>query len=615
MSNPRSPLSKYNVYSAVHILLAFDNTTAAATYEAPKDKPIGKVGEELANVSCGKGYVVVNEQIDFKYAIPQLEWSFDFFSPMTPNTTISGGSFVVSDATGDQFPSFLRKIAKKLNVAETKITFVLLTKFVRNAVVRDQDDVLPLKPLIFTLVDSSAGFREGMANMFSYAFTMLYNTTAQMPLSNGLNQFTVTNSENSPARSVPTTSMTGLGIMSRAEEDRLKNSLRDTRLAKSRPMRTLKELFAGLESELKEMRFAHKAQLQEFSAIIRPGSLKKIKTPKPKRAKAGEGLAMDYKVILDPKFADYPVNNRNLMTEQVEISQKSAGISSITIPPGATIYDAVDILMKTSTDVGKDAMNGYGYKTSISAVYDCEGVMSHTVHIKRYRIPRNKQDVVDTGNGAESKVNRSVDGKIEPITLEFNYMDMKDVDVMSVTLASSTSTDAIIMEEDADDFRDDAAFSSSQREAVTFERSDTDNFMLSGFAGLRAPADPINSGSESAIYASYVDTLRHRFTLAQNTLTNVTILGNSDLYSDLARNPIRVSQTDKDSPALFKHPEFFPMYVKLKIRIGKRDTEGKDSTVTHWYHTYHYHLSGVTNSIVGGAFTQRLRLLSTDDTI
>lgn len=608
MSNPRNPLSKYNLYSTVHILLAFNNTTAAASYKLP-DEPLGKAGEELTNVSCGKGFIVINELNDFQYSIPQLDWSFDFFSPSTPNTTVAGGSFVVTDATGDQFPSFLRKIAKKLGVAETKITFVLLTRFIENTIIRETDNFLPLKPLIFTLIDSSTGYRSGMANMFTFNFTLMYNTLAQMPLSAGLNQFTITNSENSPAKSVPSTSSASVGILSRAEEDKLKKNPRETRLAQSRPMRTLKELFAGFEAELKEMRYEHKAQIQEFLSVVRPTGIKKIKAPKPQRTKAGSGLAIDYIVDLDPIFSNYPIDNRNLMTEQVEISQRSAGLQSLTMPAGTSVYDAVDALMKTSSKVGKDARNGYGYKTSVTAIYDCEGVMRNTISIRRYRIPRNKQDIVDTGVNAESKANPTV-------TLELNYLDTKDgTDVFNVTSMSSTSTDANVMEEDTDNFRDDAAFSSSQREAVSFERSDTADFMKSGFSGYRVQANPVNCGAESAVDASYVDTLRHRFTLAQNTMTNVRMMGNPSIYNDIARNPVQCAEKQADSPALFKFPEFYPMYVKLMIRLNKRDKDNHDSQLTNWYHTYHYHLSGVSNSISNGVFIQELRLLSTDDTI
>lgn len=617
MSNPKNPLADSNTFSAAHVLLAFSSSEAAMKYTIPKDQILGNAGERVPQVQCGEAFVIVNELSDFSYVINQLEWSFDYFSPLVHNTTISAGSFVVTDVTGDQFPTFLRGVAKQLGVAQTKITFVLFTSFIQNSITGPTDVIINLNPLIFSMVDLSSGYHVGVSNMFNVNFNLMYNTVGQMPNTVGLNQFTVTSSENSPAKSVPAPSTSTLGILSRKEEDKLKNNLRKTRFGMSRPMRTLKELFAGFESELKEMRYSHKGQLQEFGAIIRPAGVKKLKTPKPKKVKEGHGLPIDYTVTLDPAFADYAVDNRNLLTEQTEVAQSSAGIVSITIPPGASIYEAVDIMMKTSSAVGKDAMNGYGYKTVVTSMYDCEGVMKNTVIIKRYQIPKNKQDVVDTGLNAESKPNGTDDKKI---TFELAYItdvegregnDSKDV--IYVTFATATATESSVMDEDADEAKGERAFSSSQREAISFERSDTVDFMKSGFAGLRPSADPMNFGAESAIDATYVDTLAHRLRLAQTTITNVVINGNSDLYSDLARNPDKVAKGLDDGARLFRLPEVLPMYLRLRIKLVNRSNS--DDSENYWYYTYHYHLAGVTNSIVRGKFIQTLRLLSTDDVI
>lgn len=605
MSTPQNPLSNYATYEVRHTLLAFSNTDAACSFKMPT-YGVGECGTEI-KVQDGKCYVVVNELEDPSYFIKDLNWSFDFFSPVSPNTTISAGDLTISDTRGNQFPSFLRRIAKQLGVAETRISFYLQTVFVGREYEKESAETVTAKPLIFNLVDTSTGFHQNMPNMFTFNFVLMYNTMSQLPQYSLLNQFTVTNSENSPAKSVPAPSNVNLGIMSRAEENAAKTVERNKRLKKSAPMRSLKELFSGFEAELKDMRFAHRAQLQEFMSILRPSDKKKLKTPKQKRAKEGSGLPMDFKVTLEDKLAQYPVDNRNLLTEQVETKQSSPGIESLTMPPGSTIYTAVDELMKTSRRVGLEARDGYSYKVAVASRFDIEGVLHQAVGIRKYRIPLNTEKL-DTGKDAE--------GKVE--TYELTYLDSGDgSDIFSLSTATSPSSGSAVLEEDTDNFNDDNAFTSSQREQVTLERAETDNFMKNSFSGLRAPTDPINYGAQSAVSAAYVDRLTYLQTVAQNTLTVVHIAGNPDLYSDLARNPKAVEAQRADNAKLFKFPEHYPMYLKLNIKLGSSQTEGflTGNDETNWYHTYHYHLSGVTNSIRGGKFTQTLRLLSTDDVI
>lgn len=605
MSRPVNPLSKFATYQVRHVLLAFDNTDAACQYEVPKNF-LGKCGEAVPKLTQGKGVIIVNELQDPSYSIQNLAWSFDFFSPTSVSTTISAGTLTLSDGRGNQFPSFLRRVSKQLGVAETRLTFMLVTTFAGMRSDNNKEESVVSKPLIFQMTDLSTGFRKGLSNRFTMNFVLMYSTLAQLPQFSSLNQFTITNSENSPVRSVPSGASMSPKIMSRKDEDKMKRAERNTRLQRSAPMRSLKELFSGFELELKEMRYSHKAQLQEFLSIVKPDFRKKIKTPKQKRAK-GEALPIDYAVKIDEAYKQYPINNRNLATEQIESKNTAAGIEALPVAAGSTLYSAIDAIMKTSMKVGDDVSEGFAYKTVVSSRFDLEGTLRNTAIVKRYEIPRNKEGVKDTGTNAQGKVQ----------TLELTYME-GDVDIMSVSIASSPASEFIILEEDSDDLKDDNLFSSSQREQITFERSGSDEFMKSGFSGLRAPTSPRNNGNESAVKSTLVDSLRHTFNIAQPTFTVVQMAGNSDLYSDLARNPLRVEEEKGDGAVLFKFPEYYPMYVKLKIRIGSSQATGHTSSPqdeTYWYHTYHYHLSGVTNNIVGGRFTQTLRLLSTDDAI
>ena len=601
MSNPKNPLGGYTTYAPKHILIAFDNTKAASTFTIPKGGELGKCGD-VVKPSCGSGIIVVNELEDTAYTIRDLTWSFDFFSLTSTSTTISAGNFTVADSRGNQFPSFLRRVAKRLGVAQTKITFYLVTVFIGQTVSGKTPPNERTAPLIFSLLDSATGFRAGMVNLFTFNFGMLYNTIGQMPNHSRLDQFTLTNKEKNPSNEIPTVDGGMAVIIPRGQEDAARNPKRDTRISKSAPMRTLKDIFEAFEADLQQLRFENKRQLQEFLAIVRPSIVKKIKEPKAKRVSADKSIPITFKVNLEKEYHNYPVDNLNLMTEQTETRQLSTGITSMTVPMGSTIIDTVDELMKLSTFTSDDVLAGKAFKTVISSVTDCDGVTTNTINIMQYIIPVNKVGEKDTGPDTKGTVEK----------LELIYLDgTSGLDVSSLSFSIAPTNDIVVLEEDSPDLNDDPLLISSQREQITFERP-----LNSGFSGLRIVSSPDNFGLQSAIKGVLVDRLNHRNFLPQNTVTVVDIVGNPDLYSDLARNPLLVANIDAGEPKLYKFPEYYPMYITLKVRIGKTNHSKIDNGEEEWwYHTYHYHLSGVTNHFVGGQFTQTLRLLNTDDAI
>jgi hypothetical protein len=603
MSKPINPLSNLFDYEPKHVLIAFKDTVTASNFLTPPTG-VGKTGTKVDG-----GIVLVNELVDRSYSISRLTWSFDFFAAINSNTTISAGNFIVADSRGNQFPSFLRRVAKKLKLQETRITFWLQTSLHGKLLDNFTSELIVTKPLIFNITDSATGFQEGLVNQFMFNFAMSYNTVGQLPNYSRLNQFTVTNSEGNPSKGIPTTDEMLPEILTRAKEDALNFQNRQNRINKSAPMRTLKSIFESFEADLKDMRFENKRQLQEFLAVIRTDHIKKIKTPKSK-VSTGKPLPIDFKVQLDKSYYDYPVDNRNLITEQTENRQVTAGICSITMPPISDVFSAVDSLMKLSGKVADDIENGKAFKVVMTSTTDAEGIVLNTIIIKPFIIPVNKQNVKDTGPDTDGTV---LGADKKPQTLELQYMEGRDgMDIMGLTFSSIPSADMVILEDDSDDLKDDALSMSSQREQITFERR-----VESGFSGLRVAASPMNYGLQSGKRGVLHDTLRYRYVTHQNTLTIIDIVGNPDLYSDLARNPLKVASIASDSPKLYQFPEYYPMYVSVKVRIGNTNSFGskKIEDEEYWYHTYHYHLTGVTNQISGGEFNQVLRLLSTDDAI
>lgn len=602
MSKPANPLAGVRNHEPRHILIAFNNTDAACRFQLPPES-IGEVGSDIPSkyLNCGKAIVLVNELKGLSYYIKELTWSFDFFSPVTPSTTISAGNFVVGDSRGNQFPSFLRRSAKALGLPETRLTYYLITIFRGRRDGEVTTDYVT-SPLIFKVTDVSTGFQNGLNNQFIFNFMFLHNTVAQLPNHSRLDQFTITNSENSPNNTTLSADSSEPKIIPRAMEDSKNTPLRESRIKKSAPMRTLKDVFNGFEAELQSMKFENKRQLQEFISMIRPDAVKKIKTPKAKNVESGDGLPVSFEVNLDEIYHNYPVDNLNLATEQTEIKQLSTGISSITLNPNSSIYTAIEELMKLSKNTGIDVTKGYGFKTSISTIVDCEGVTKHVINVKRYKIPKNK-------NGADTAPDPIGTKEI----LELSYLDGDNeyFDIISIVLASSPAAELSILEEDSEDIKDDPLNLSSQREQMSFERPKN-----TGFSGLRIGTSPVNYGLQSAADGTLVDTLKHRYTLAQNTLTIVEILGNPDLYSDLARNPLQVAESKAGNSKLYNFPEYYPMYAKLTIKLANSFPHGaRGPDEDYWYHTAHYHISGVTNIIMGGRFVQTLRLLSSDDAI
>lgn len=701
MSTPSNPLASFQSYEIKHILLAFRNTEQAIAHTVPYFN-IGRCGSVVGNVQV-PGYVIVNEIADTSWSIGMVDWSFDFISPLSPNTTVALGELTILDSRGNQFPSFFRRISKKMKIPETEMVFKLMSMVLGKYADGTSAEPLLLKPVYFHLLDTASGFRNGMVNQFVMNFTLAYNSVAQMPQYSLLSQFTITNSENNPSNSIPlakmsyesTANMTsgvvqngntniaqsvtvtpmatsnvpvptslfapseptgdfnvigmspdaysnaattefnkaptwsvtdksGSGLfknlpqpatpeptpdvslatrktINRVARESTHNIHRNERLNTNKPMKTLKDVFNGFELDLNEMRFVNKNQVQEFTSIIKPSSLKKTKRPKSKSK--NEELPLKFKIDLESVYNDYPIDNRNLLTEQIENMQTNAGIASITIPPGYNIITAVELLMKLSTKTGIDATNGLSYKVALSTVRDYENISTITVSIRQYEIPKNKQDVIDTASTKYAK------GIVTPY--EFNFLDTENLDISYIAIASSPPNDIKIMTELDDDSKNGQTFASSQQEPPVVERAD-----FGGFSGLRNTTSPVNYGLQDFVSGLALDIATRKSGIMQNTLSVVEIIGNPDLYSDLARDPKKVAEHLEDSPSLFRFPEHYPMYCKIRIKIGKSNAGAlapEDEEI--WYHTYNYHLSGVSNSIRSGSFTQTLRLLSTDDSI
>lgn len=607
MSNPRNPLDKYTTYQIKHILIGFQHTIAACNYALSDGKAFcGKAGEGLKdNVSCGTAFVIINEFEDPSHLINRLEWSFDYYSPVANTSTFTMGQLQITDRSGGFFPDSLRKIAQKLGVAETHIAMLLRTFIIGKVGTEDNiiTEVVPMKSLIFNMVNLTNSFSMGVPNFYTMTFMATYNTFGQLPIFSALHQTTITHKDGGLHKEIPKPEGASCSIVPRGQEDAAKTELRKRRLDKSKPMRTLKDVLEGLKEELQEQKFEHKRQLQEWMDRVRDDWIKKIEKPKQKK-KDGE-LPLKYDLKLDDAYKSYQINNRNLPNEQPEQSQDKTGIRSLTLPPGMNIISAVEHIFKYAKKVGEDVKDGKSFKTNLSVVRECDGKYKITLGIKRYKLAKNETGGKDTGPG-ESAVN--------PLDFKFQRGGISDVDVQNINSTLNSHIEYDVLEKQIDSI--EAQVVLGDREQTTYERIPTKKFVESLFSGVRTLASPKDFGMQDGSLAAMINVSLNDHVNSQTSQFNVTINGNPDLYSDLARNPLKVSNDDPDNPILYKYPEFYPMYTKLIINIKDTAHLGQNTPATEpdrYYHTYYYHISRVTSIIEGSQFTQVLKLQRTDD--
>lgn len=609
MSRPSNPLSKFISYETKHILIAFNNSDAACAFSLGTGK-IGKAGEPVfLKEGNGEAFVAINEEEDPTFFISDLQWSFDFFSPVAPQSTACVGNFSVAAGPGGVvFPNHLRNIAKKLKISIYHIPFYLVTVF-RGILSNGNVKTITTKPLIINIVDSHNTAEDRKQELYTYDFVAQYNTLGQLPQFADLSQITITHQDGSLGQSIPTAEGATFGVQSRKEENKIKNIVRRARLARSKPMTNLRDVFNGLEQELKSQSAPNRRQLQELMALVRDDYVKKIKEPKQKKDDI-EGIRLDYRIVLDSSIARYPIDNRNLPFEQPDQSQTVKGINTFTLPVGSNIMSAVTDILRLSAKMGDDALNlGYSFKTTVTTTRNQDGKYESVISIYRYVTPRNTVDGrVNTAPG-----NGAVKG---PLKFAYGEGNKEDFDIISLVMTLGPDVDVKVLEDDNIDDGGDANVVYGNREQISIERSPGQKFDHSFYSGMRGLAANKNYGLESGSKAAAIDLVLSRFVACQTSLTVIDIAGNCDLYSDLCRNPKEVAEGKHPDAVLYRYPEYEPMYVELSVRIKEDSATNKKVNSTeqnYFYYKGPYHLVGVTNTFHGSTFLQSLRLVRTDD--
>jgi len=609
MSNPKNIFDQYETLNTKHLLLAWKYTEDACKTKVPT-MGIGGPGSQLPKTHCqgGKAIVIVNELVDPRYFINHVSWTFSYYSPIETSSTSMLGNIQIASQINYEFPTFIKNVTSELDMCATHITWWLRTCFIGSRADGGQDYHFA-KPLMFHAADNFYNIANEKSHIYGMNFMATYNTFGQLTNFSGIHQLTITHKDGALHKEIPKPEAPNCEILTRAAEDAAKAEARDKRLEKSKPMKTLKDIFEALELELKEQRFAHKRQLQEWLTNVRDDYVKKIDEPVQKK---GEELPLDYLIAVGDA-ADGPVDNRNMPFEQPEQGQDKPGIRSITLPPGLNIISAVDYLMKYSKRMGIVSADGGTWKTNLCIVRRCGGKYDCFININGAEIAKNGLEM-DTGPG------KSAVG--QPLEFNFSlegmgYGNKDDLDITNFQVSSISDHGWAVMEEQVEE--DEAEVNYGSREQMTFERIPDKKYFWSQFSGIRGLSSPKNYGLESAEDAAKIDMSFHALKRSQTSRNVMRIRGNFELYSDLCRNPWKVKNSDEDLPLLYKFPERYPIYMKVNIKLtreggllGQQDVPGDQE---YFYHQKHYHATTITSVIQGSDFYQLINLARADDII
>lgn len=602
MADSQNPLDNYKNYQVKYILTAFAYTEdACLTDFGPK---VGPPETVFSGEGCGKpAIVIVNQFENEKYVIANYKSEFNYFSAISPISTQMMGELLISDRIGGEFPSFLRRAANILDVSISHMAFSLKIYFI-GTTEDGSTETMATKPLIFNVPFITQSYSQMAPHTYKMHFMATYNTFGLLPTFSNLYQMTITNVDGNPSTEVPKPDVPLSTILTRKEEDALKNAPRKIRIDKSKTMETLDDVFKGFREDLQQMKFEHKRQLQEWLSFSRDDYVKKIEPPK--QIKPG-GIPIDYIVTLDEEYKSYKVNNRNMPFEQPEQSQEKYGVRTIPISNGRHLLNVVEDLMKYSRKIGEDAGDTSPkkiFKSNINVMRRCNGKYDVFLLVKKITKPTNTPTGIDTGPGASSN----------PLMFEYQNSGTDDINVESISARMTSQFDLRIMEQQVDD--PDAEVIFGNREQATAERVFNLDFFKSMYSGLRTTVNSMNNGLESARDAGEID----------NNIINIpyqkinfsaNIRGNPALLSDLCRNPFMVKNDDADNPTFYPKPEYEPMYAKVLMYL---DPPAKsldiidDESDKIYYFTKFYHLYKVTSTIDGDSFKQALTMLRSDDT-
>ena len=604
MSIPLNPLDEYNTTAARHVLVAFKYTVDA---EQTKITPLlGGPGDIITGTATkSPAIVIANEFSGSDFSIRNIQWTNDFYGPLTDTASSCIGYIQFADRTGLYFMDFLKtKATALLGVSEGHLVFALKTFFVGTNNSGQNNDILPTNPLIFNMVTMVNDLSPESGRLYTMSFVGSSTTFAQLNQFSKIYQMSITHADGNLFNVSPAPAIATCAMVSRQQDDTTQSAIRKKRIDKSKPMVTLQDVFTAFAGELNQQKYTNVAQLQTWLSYVNNDYAVKILPPV--QTKKG-GIPIDFVINLDPAYAAYPIDNRNLPFEQPEQDQTKSGIRCIPVKTATDIPVMIDKLMKYSRQVGKDAeaSTPLTYKTSMSMIKTSADRYKVTVNINRINVPINGS-TVNTGPGDA------------PVPLTFTYQDplLVDRDIISIVSKEATDVAVTVLEQQTQD--NSALVVYGDREQITVQRAPSTSFFQTQYSGLRAMINPYeNYGLESGTDASKIDN-NINVALKQKTEYSIVINGNPYLLADLNRLPSDVANGNVGNPHYYKFTEYDPMYVKLRIYLKPSVATGvqqNDDTNNRYYFDNYLFMFRVTNIFSVGQFTQKLDMLRQGDLI
>ena len=616
--NDSNPLSRFQTYDVKHIVVGFRFSEDACTLNIGAD--IGKSGtiidgDKMKETNCkGPAIVIINELQDPTFVLYEAETYWNFFSPNSTTTGSYSGYMHIQDRVGMLFAQRLRKYCETLGMALGHITFAWKTFYI-GTLANGETEVVTANPMIFHITDFVQSLSADIGRAYIMSFVSSYNTFGQLPQFSKMFQTTLTHADGNVDKEVPASDNASTGLVSRQQEDAAKNAARKRRLDKSKPMKTLQDVFNSMQTEMTEQGYPHKTQVQDWQASVRNDYTKKLSPPK----QYLPDLPLKYTIKLEDKYNSYKIDNRNLPFEQPEQDQRLEGIRVVPFHMGTTMNSAIDTIMLMSKSVGKDfqAETPKSYRTTTTVLRGCSGQYNIHTNINSYTIPINRVNGPDTGPG---------DGVIDgPLEYVFQDSEQKGRDIISINYRSNVTPVQKNMEQ-ATEGADDIGVVYGNREPISIQRmpQSGDDFFTSGYAGNRGfvGLQQIN-GLESSDTASVIKSNLTPSMIKQTTSYNIKIVGNAYIVNDINRNPLDVKEDKGDGPGrwryiLYDKPEYVPMYLKLTVYM-KPETQlagpGEGNVDDTYFYSGYLHITRIVTSYRLGEFTQLIEGVRTEDSI
>jgi hypothetical protein len=601
MSTPKNPLELKNGYTSYFVLMAFPDTIKAESKAEDISLEDGPEGAKKHG-----GIVIINDSIEPEVAPSKFmvkDFNFEYvWSSNHINSTISGGSLIISDTSGGEFLTFIsEKVTGPFSTSLENMTFVLRIFWTADAGLEQADrDIIKTEPLFFSIPEIDHKI-EANSHYYDCDIVALYNTRAQYTSYSRIYGMTVTHDSGNLHDEIPEAQTGGGSIKPRKEEDAEKKDARKTRIEKSKPMKTLGDAFKALEKELNESTKIHKTQLQKWQQVIRDDYEAKLKEPKLKKE-----IKIKYTITLDSEYANYAIDNRNLPFEQPEQKQDQGGVRVIPTQYGETIDDAIDRIMEYAKEIGNDAGKTPKKDYKVCKVWRRDGdQVLYDIVIKQYVVPFNPKTAGDNTGPGESASK----------PLEFYYkVSEKDFDVIMFE-GSLHKSRALTIIEDVDDSEKARLAFGAEREPITAEREQNIPYFETGYSGNTAKVSNTRTlGVEYPKELAQTIKIKYPIQNIQQSAINITIPGNPDLMSDVMRMPSKVASENAEPALYYKRPEVLPLYAKVIIE-HEPIQEGDKPYGPSFYHSEWMHIYKIENIITDGTFFQRLTLLRTDDMV